>query len=132
VTKFNGTTQRKALSELEHLVMECLWERAKPATAEEVREALLPRRKLKDSSIRTILRRLEEKGYASHSVDGRTFLYSGVEAPQEVAVGAVRQIIDRFCGGSVEQLVLGMVENRVLDGQELQRLARLVARRKKD
>ena len=112
--------------------MQCLWALERPATAEEIRETLLPRRKLKDSSIRTILRRLEEKGYASHSVDGRTFLYRGIEAPQAVAAGAVRQIVDRFCGGSVEQLVLGMVENRVLDSQELQRLARLVAGKKRD
>jgi len=112
--------------------MDCLWSRGVPATAEGVREALLPRRKLKDSSVRTILRRLEEKGYASHDVDGRTYVYSGIEAPQKVAVRAVRQIIERFCGGSVEQLVLGMVDNRVLDGPELQRLARLVARRKKE
>jgi predicted transcriptional regulator len=132
VTFLNTVKPRKPLSELEHLVMECLWARGTPATAEGVREDLLPRRKLKDSSIRTILRRLEEKGYASHAVDGRTYVYSGVEAPQKVAVRAVRQIIERFCGGSVEQLVLGMVDNRVLDGPELQRLARLVARRKKD
>jgi BlaI family penicillinase repressor len=76
------------------------------------------------------LSRLEEKGYARHRVEGRTNVYSGMEAPQNVAAKAVRQIIDRFCGGSVEQLLVGMVANDVVDKQELQRLAQRIARRK--
>ena len=42
-------------------------------------------------------------------------MYAGVDEPQSVAAKAVRQIIERFCGGSVEQLLVGMVNNRVLD-----------------
>jgi predicted transcriptional regulator len=45
-------------------------------------------------------------------------------------VRAVRQIIDRFCGGSVQELLVGMVENEILDRQELQELARKLATRK--
>jgi predicted transcriptional regulator len=85
---------------------------------------------LADSTVRTILRRLEAKGYISHKAAGRGHIYFGV-APQRVAVGAIRQIIDRFCSGSVEQLVLGMVENEILDSRELQRLSRVVAQREK-
>ncbi len=51
-------------------------------------------------------------------------MYSGVEKPQSVAVRAVRQILDKFCGGSLEQLLVGMVENEVVDRAELQQLAR--------
>ncbi len=102
--------------------MELLWSRG-PVTAEDVREGLLPRRDLKDSTIRTILRRLEEKGYVSHTVDGRTYIYRGLQEPQNLAARAVRQIIDRFCGGSVEALLVGMVENEVVDREELKRLA---------
>ena len=109
--------------------MQFLWAHG-PANAEQVGEALAPRRPLKDSTVRTILRRLEAKGYLTHRVEGRTFIYTGVEAPQNVAAGAVRQIIDRFCGGSVEQLLVGMVNNDVIDERELQRLAQRIARRK--
>ncbi len=98
-------------------------------TADQVREALASRRALKDSTIRTVLRRLEEKGYLAHRVEGRTYVYTGVNA-QNVAARAVRQIIDRFCGGSVEQLIVGMVEEEVLDRRELERLARRIAGRK--
>jgi predicted transcriptional regulator len=57
-------------------------------------------------------------------------VYSGLERPQNVAVRAVRQIIDRFCGGSVEELLVGMVENEIVDQRELQELARRIGRRK--
>lgn len=126
---FNTLSQPKPLSQLEHLVMEFLWAHG-PASAEQAREALAPRRPLKDSTVRTILRRLEEKGYLTHRLEGRTYIYTGVEPPQNVAAGAVRQIIDRFCGGSVEQLLVGMVANDVVDERELQRLAQRIARRK--
>ena len=85
---------------------------------------------MKESTARTVLTRLEEKGYLTHSVDGRTNVYRGVDAPQSVAAGAVRQIIDRLCGGSVEQLLIGMVDDEVLSERELQRLAQKIAKRK--
>lgn len=119
---------RKPLSSLEHLVMAVVWER-ESATGEEVRTALAARHPMKESTARTVLTRLEEKGYLRRRVDGRTNVYSGVDAPQRVAAGAVRQIIDRLCGGSVEQLLIGMVDDEVLSERELQRLAQKIARR---
>ncbi len=121
--------RRKPLSSLEHLVMDVVWNRRR-ATGEEVREALASRHPMKESTARTVLTRLEEKGYLAHSVDGRTNVYRGVDEPQRVAAGAVRQIIERLCGGSVEQLLIGMVDDEVLSERELQRLAQKIARRK--
>jgi BlaI family penicillinase repressor len=124
-------SRRKTLSELEHLVMDVVWKRGS-ATAEDVREALAERHPMKESTVRTILKRVEEKGYLRHRVDGRTNVYSGIDAPTNVAAKAVRQIIERFCGGSVEQLLLGMVNDDVVDERELQRLAERIARRKRE
>lgn len=109
--------------------MEVVWKKSS-CTSEEVRTALAARHPMKESTSRTMLKRLEEKGYLRHKLDGRTHVYSGVEAPQNVAAKAVRQIIDRFCGGSVEQLLVGMVANDVIDERELERLAQRIARRK--
>ncbi len=119
----NTQPPRKPLSDLEHRVMRFLWSR-ESATAEQVRDALASHKPLKDSTVRTVLRRLEEKGYACHGVEGRTYVYRGLEKPENVALSAVRQIIDRFCGGSAEALVAGMVENESLGGEELEQLAR--------
>jgi predicted transcriptional regulator len=102
--------------------MEILWREGK-ATADRIRLSLEPRRQLKDATVRTILRRLEEKGYARHDEEGRAFVYSPRVGQENVAARALRQIIDTFFGGDVEQMVVGMVESEVIDREELKRLA---------
>jgi predicted transcriptional regulator len=109
--------------------MEFIWSQG-PSTAEACREALVPVRPLKDSTIRTVLRRLEEKGFLKHHVEGRTFLYQATQARRNFAARAVQQIIDRLCGGSMEQLLVGMVENKVLKQKDLEQLARRIAQRR--
>ena len=118
----------KNLGEVEQTVMDYIWSYG-PTTAESCREALASTRPMKDSTIRTVLRRLEEKHYVTHVVEGRTFIYKASDRRQNVAVRAVKNIIDRFCSGSAEELVLGMVDNEVLDQKQLERLARKIAER---
>jgi BlaI family penicillinase repressor len=126
---FRAKKPPKRLSELEHLVMDVLWKRDQ-STAEDVREALEEIHPMKDSTARTILKRLEEKDYVKRHVEGRTNVYRVSEPPRSLAVRVVQQIIDRFLGGSVEQLIVGMVDRDVLDERELQRLAEKLARPK--
>lgn len=109
--------------------MDVLWARVE-STAEDVREALAKRHPMKESTSRTILKRLEEKGYVKRRVEGRTNVYRVSEPPRNVAVRTVQQIIDRLLGGSVEQLIVGMVDRDLLDERELRRLAERLARRK--
>jgi len=116
------------LGELERELLGIVWRRG-AATADEVRAEL--DRPLKDSTIRTVLRRLEEKGYIAHSVDNRTFVYRPAESPQKVAGRAVQRIVDWFCAGSVEELLVGMVDSKVVSRVELERLARRIAAAKK-
>ena len=118
----------KNLGEVEQTVMDYVWSHG-ASTAEACREALAASRPMKDSTIRTVLRRLEEKGYLTHEVEGRTFIYKAADRRQNVAVRAVKNIIDRFCGGSAEELVLGMVDSEVLGHKQLERLARKIAER---
>ena len=118
----------KNLGEVEQAVMDYVWTHG-PCTSETCREALAEERPMKESTIRTVLRRLEEKGYVAHETSGRTFVYRAAEARQNVAARAVKSIIDRFCGGSAEQLVIGMVDNEVLDRKVLERLTRKIAQR---
>jgi BlaI family transcriptional regulator, penicillinase repressor len=100
-------------------------------TAEMCREGIAGQRVLKDSTIRTILRNLEEKGYVSHTFQGRTFIYRAVDTRRHVAVQAAQQLIERFCGGSVEEFVVGLVDNQILKPSQLQRLAGEIARKEK-
>jgi predicted transcriptional regulator len=111
-----------ALSDLEVEVMQIVWAEG-PLTADNVRVRL---GRLTDSTVRTVLRRLEEKGYVSHALEGRAFTYRAVEPRREVAARAVKRIIQWFCSGSTEELLLGMVDHAMLDREHLQVLAEKV------
>jgi predicted transcriptional regulator len=112
------------LGELERDVLSIVW-RMGSATAEQVREELA--RPLTDSTIRTVLRRLEAKGYVAHALEDRAFVYRPAESRQRVAGRAAQRIVDWFCEGSVEALLVGMVDQKVLGRSELQRLAARIA-----
>jgi predicted transcriptional regulator len=118
-------THRRPLTELQQAILERLWSHG-PATAEQMREALTPGYRLKDSSVRTLLRRLEARGYVSHRLDGKTFVYHATTAPTRVAALSVRQIIDRFWSGSVDQFLTGLVDEKILTPAEIARLARKI------
>jgi predicted transcriptional regulator len=114
---------RPDLGELEHGVMQLVWEHG-PISADAVRERLA--RGLKEATVRTVLRRLEEKGYVSHTVEQRTFLYSASESRPRVAARAVQRIVDWFCNGSVDEVLVGMVDSEMLDQAQLEKLVKLL------
>jgi BlaI family penicillinase repressor len=113
----------KDLGDLERAVMQLVWGRG-PITAEEVRGRL--ERPLKESTIRTVLRRLEDKGFVTHTVENRTYIYRAAEARGRVAAKAVKRIVDWFCNGSVEEVLVGMVDSKMLDQKQLQALAKKI------
>jgi BlaI family transcriptional regulator, penicillinase repressor len=126
MTERNG--QRPPLTGLQQAILESLWSEGE-ATAERIREALRPEHRLKDSSVRTLLRRLESRGYVSHVTEGKTFVYRAEIPANGIAAGAVREIIRRFCAGSVEKFLVGMVDEKVVSAKDLERLARKVRKR---
>jgi predicted transcriptional regulator len=115
------------LGDLEREVMQLVWTNG-TVTAEVVREQLS--RPLKESTVRTVLRRLEEKGYATHTVDGRTFVYRAAAPRGHVAAKAVKRIVDWFCNGSMDEVLVGMVDTAMLDQKKLRALADKVAKAK--
>lgn len=115
------------LGDLEREVLNLVWKHG-PTTADAIQKLI--EKPLKESTVRTVLRRLEEKGYLSHTVDNRTFIYTATEERSKAAARAVKRIIDRFCNGSVEEVLVGMVDARILDRRELQRLAEKIAKAK--
>ena len=119
------------LTPLEMLVMDHVWTRA-DTTAEACREAVAGQRVLKESTVRTVLHNLEQKGYVKHRVEGRTYVYRAVETKRSAAVRATQQIIDRFCEGSAKELLIGLVDNCVLTPGQLQRLAAEIQAAKKE
>lgn len=107
------------LGELERAIMQLIWAGG-PMTADAVRERL-PRRP-KELTVRTVLRRLEEKGYVTHTIDGRTYVYRAAEARRNVAAKAVKRIVDWFCNGSMEEVLVGMIDAKMLNGDQVKKL----------
>ncbi|HEY7664858.1 MAG TPA: BlaI/MecI/CopY family transcriptional regulator [Xanthobacteraceae bacterium] len=116
------------LGDLEREVMQLVWA-AGPVTAEAVRERL--GRRLKESTVRTVLRRLEDKGYVGHTVDGRTYVYHANHPRGRVAAKAVQRIVDWFCNGSIDEVLVGMVDSAMLDQRQLRMLADKIAQAKR-
>jgi BlaI family penicillinase repressor len=116
------------LGALELEVMQLVWRHA-PITAEMVRERL--DRPLKESTVRTVLRRLEEKGFVSHSIDGRTYIFRAVDDRRRVAAKAVRRVAEWFCNGSIEEVLIGIVDSRMLDKEQLELLSRKIEEAKR-
>ena len=125
-----GARVKAPLTDLENAVMRVVWESG-PCSVEAVYEVVSRDRDLKETTVRTLLRRLEHKGYLRHETEGRAYLYRATEPSRSLAARAVRQIIDRFCQGSVEELVSGMVEAKALSDAELGRLEEFARQRRK-
>jgi predicted transcriptional regulator len=112
--------------------MKAVWSGTR-SSVEDVHRIVARKYDLKETTVRTLLRRLEQKGYLEHEAEGRAYLYRAAEPPGHLAARAVRQIIDRFCQGSVEELVSGMVDAKMLTDDEFERLERFVrSRRRKE
>src|SRR5262245_33612473 len=121
---------RSPLTDLENAVMQVVWGSG-PCSVEAVHEVIQRNHDLKETTTRTLLRRLEQKGYLRHESDGRAYVYHATEASRSLAARAVRQIIDRLCRGSVEELVAGMVDAKVLTTDEMKRLEEFVRTQRK-
>jgi predicted transcriptional regulator len=106
------------VSELEHQVLHVVCELG-ACTTDQIRVALLPGKDLADSTIRTLLHRLELKGYVSHRLEGRSNVYECEVAPGQAATRTVRTVIERFFHGSAESFLLGLVNDKVLSNEDL-------------
>jgi BlaI family transcriptional regulator, penicillinase repressor len=113
------------LGELERELLDLVW-LAEEASADALRVKL--GRPLKDSTIRTVLRRLEKKGYLTHTTEQRTFLYRAAQTRETVTARAVKHIADWFCDGSMEGLMVGMINSQALALDELQNLSSHISR----
>jgi BlaI family transcriptional regulator, penicillinase repressor len=123
------TIRNRPLTDLQQAIVDFIW-RSGPSTSEQIREGLAAKHRLKDSTIRTLLRRLEARGLLTHRVEGKVFVYEAAVRPRSLAARSVQQIIERFWSGSAEQFLAGMVDEKVLTAAQIRKLAGKVKDRK--
>ena len=111
--------------------MDILYRRGK-ATAGEVMEALPGHPH--SSTVRTQLRILEEKGHVSHEEQGLRYVYMPAVPRRAARKSALRHLVDTFFDGSAEQVVAAVLggEGSKLSDEELERIAELVAKAKRE
>lgn len=137
----SGTEQRRMrkdpqtladLSPAQRQLMEIIWDRGE-ASASEVRKLFSQERALARNTVRTMLLRMEEKGWLTHRVEGRTHFYRAAVAKDATVGQKVQEIIDTLCGGSPETLVTALLDHRGLTDGELNRIRAMLdtARRNK-
>lgn len=123
--------KRQALARRERQIMDVLY-RLKSATVGQVLEALPDRRNY--STVRAQLRVLEEKGHVRHEEQGLKYVYFPA-VPHDVARrSALQHLVETFFEGSTEKVVAALLGGEVsrISREELDRLARLVAKEKKE
>jgi BlaI family penicillinase repressor len=111
----------ETLTGREGQVMDAVW-RLGEATAEQVREALPE--PLHDSTVRTLLRVLESKGYLGHEVRGKAYVYRALVERSKAQRHALHSLLLRFFGGSAEDLVLRLIEDERITPEQLDALRR--------
>jgi BlaI family transcriptional regulator, penicillinase repressor len=116
-----------ALTDVEAQVMAVLW-RLNTASVGEVVTALNERRAVTYSTVQTILRILETKGYVTHDKVARAFVYRAVIDERQARRRALRHLVSRLFEGSPSLLVLNVLEDEDIDPAEREQLRKLIER----
>ena len=106
-------------------IMKLVWQQG-DATVRDIYEALLERRKIAYTTVMTMMKILETKGYLKKRRQDRAFVYSPTQPKNQVIRGMIREFINRVFDGSAEPLLVHLVKSRRLRESELQKIVRMV------
>ena len=129
-TSTNQADCTHPLSPAQREIMEIVWGNGE-VSASQVREILAESRDVARNTVRTLLERMEAKGWLAHRVEGRTYLYSPA-VPRQTSIGQnVQAIVEQLCGGRPEQLVNALLDYRGLSATELRKIQEILDQAKK-
>ena len=115
----------KTLTDQELAIMKLVWERERGVTVRDIYEALLAHRKVAYTTVMTMMRILEQKGFLKKSQDERAYVYRPAQPKGQVIGAMVREFINRVFNGSAEPLLVHLVEEHHLSQKDLEEIARL-------
>jgi predicted transcriptional regulator len=105
-------------------IMKIVWEREN-ATVRDVYEALLERRKVAYTTVMTMMKILEEKGYLKKKQSDRAYVYRPAQPKAQVIGAMVREFVNRVFNGSAEPLLVHLVQEHGLSQKDLEEIAKL-------
>ena len=117
------------LTEQELEIMKVVW-RHEPTTVRGVYETLLERRKIAYTTVMTMMKILEQKGYLQKTQEDKAHVYRPTKPKNQVIQGMVREFVDRVFNGSAEPLLAHLVDDEKLTAHDLKELVRIVRKGK--
>ncbi len=105
--------------------MKLVWLR-ETATVRDIYEALLDKRKIAYTTVMTMMKILETKGYLKKRRQDRAFIYRPTHPKNQVISGMLREFIDRVFNGSAEPLLVHLVQSRQIREKDLQKIVRMI------
>ncbi|NQT82333.1 BlaI/MecI/CopY family transcriptional regulator [bacterium] len=111
-------------------ILNVLW-RAGKASVQSVWQQLKPPKRAY-TTVLTLLRIMERKGYVVHDVEGRAFIYRPILDEAKTRRSVIRRLIDRMFEGSAESLVASLLEREDISEQELRRLRRMIQQKERE
>lgn len=117
------------LTDAQREIMEIVWERNE-VSARDVHQILLERREVAKNTVRTLMERMEEKGWLTHREEERTHLYRAARS-REASIGQrIVELLDQLCGGSPAAMMSALIDYRGLKAAELKRIQALLSEAK--
>jgi BlaI family transcriptional regulator, penicillinase repressor len=123
-------TRLHRLGDLQLRIMKILWGLGEASVAA-VHEQLGAERDLAYTTIATMLRKMETRGLVRHRLEGRSFIYRAVVGEEAVSRGMADHLLDRLFEGSLADMVHHLLSTREISREELKRLEKLIAERRK-
>ena len=117
------------LTRREREIMDILYRRGRATAAEVLEDMAEPPTY---SAVRALLRILEDEGHIKHVQEGPRYVYLPAVARSDARKSALSHVVTTFFDGSVEQAVATLVERSKLSPDELDRLAQLIEKAKKE
>lgn len=119
-------TEAVSLTDLQLAIVRILWERG-PSTVVEVQDGLAPDRQLAQTTVATILTRLEKRGIVRHEARGRLFVYRSLVTEPQVRRSMVSELTDLLFDGSPAALISHLLSDKQIGHGDLDEVKRLIA-----
>jgi len=116
------------LGRLELQIMNVVWQKG-TATVHEVRDALKSAKTPAYSTILTMMRSLENKGYLEHTVKDRTYVYRATIAQQDVRCNVLGDVMSRLFDGSPSLLVNSLLAQKNISDADIKQIKKLIKER---
>jgi BlaI family transcriptional regulator, penicillinase repressor len=121
--------RQRVLGSQEFQIMKVVWDRNR-VTVRDVYEALLERRQVAYTTVMTMMKILEQKGFLKKTAgEDRAFVYEPARSRQSVMREMVKEFVDRVFGGSASPLMVHLVEDKHVTTKDLDDLRKLIRKR---